>query len=222
LLDALKGSRFTTQPRAKFSATSARPRQSSRHVYPACVSLHLMAGPPHSTPSCSCGQQTARNTRTKSQLRAAFSSGNNASCLSKQSNASSPVQPAISRHFARRPIQGLVSTQHGSVLPVHSFSTYRDEGALSEIAIADYLSEQLPHSSTADLQAGSAQTQLLVTSSATHVHKKVLMVSCLFQFCVHSQSFADCADTCDLHNGLATSQHVVHSKMLAHLQLAAL
>ncbi|DBA81367.1 TPA: hypothetical protein ACH3X2_006968 [Trebouxia sp. C0005] len=131
-----------------------------------------MAGPPHSsTPSCSCGQQTARNPRNKSQLRAAFSSGNNTSYLGKKGNASSPIQPAISKHFTRRPIQGLVSTQHGSVLPVYSSSTYRDEGALSEVAIADCLCEQLPHSSTADVQAGSAQTQL-VTSSAPNVHKK--------------------------------------------------
>ncbi len=153
------------------------PRQSIRcHVYPAGVSLHLMAGPPHSSaPSCSCGQQTARNPRNKSQLRAAFSSGNNTSCLGKKNTASSPVQPAISKHFARRPIQGLVSTQHGSTLPVYSSTTYRDEGALSEITIADYLCEQLPHSSTADLRAGSAQTQL-VTSSAPNVHKKVLLV----------------------------------------------
>ena len=176
-LDALKvhGSRFTTQPRATLSATTARPRQSSRcRVYPAGVGLHLMAGPPHSNiPSCSCGQQTARNPRKKSQLRAAFSGGNNTSCLSRKRNATTPVQPAISKNTGRRPIQGLVPTQHGSVLPVHSFSTYRDEGALSEIAIADYLCEQLPHSSTADLRAGSAQTQL-VTSSAPTVHKKVL------------------------------------------------
>lgn len=135
-----------------------------------------MAGPPHSsTSSCFCGQQTARNPRKKSQLRAAFSSGTNTSCLSKKSNASTPVQPATSKHFARRPIQGLVSTQHGSVLPVYSSSTYRDEGALSEIAIADYLCEQLPYSSTADLRAGLAQTQL-VTSSTPNVHKKVLLV----------------------------------------------
>jgi len=207
-LDALKvqGSRFTSQPCATVSATSSHPRQSSRcHVYPAGVSLHLMAGPPHSSaPSCSCGQQTARNSQNKRQLRAAFSSGNNTSCLGKKRTASSPVQPAISKHFARRPIQGLVSTQHGSTLPVYSSSTYRDEGALSEIAIADYLCEQLLHSSTADLRAGSAQTQL-VTSSAPNVHRKVLLV----QSYVHSQIFAHCADAWNLDNGLATLQHVV-------------
>lgn len=185
-MDALKvqRSRFTTQALATSSATSARPRQSSRcHVYSAGVSLHLMAGPPHSsTPSCSCGQQTARNPRNKSQLRAAFSSGNNTSYLGKKGNASSPIQPAISKHFTRRPIQGLVSTQHGSVLPVYSSSTYRDEGALSEVAIADCLCEQLPHSSTADVQAGSAQTQL-VTSSAPNVHKKVLLVLIFTDIC---------------------------------------
>lgn len=147
------------------------------------MSLHLMAGPPHSSaPSCSCGQQTARNPRNKSQLRAAFSSGNNAFCLGKKGTASSPVQPAICRHFARRPIQGMVSTQHGSTLPVYSSSTYRDEGALSEIAIADYLCDQLPHSSTADLQAGSAQTRL-VTSPASSVHKKVLLVLSVTVIC---------------------------------------
>ena len=145
-------------------------------TYATGVSLHFMAGPPHSSaPSCSRGQQTARHPRNKSQLRAAFSGGNNTPCLGKKGNASSLVQPALNKHFARRPIQGLVSTQHGSVLPVYSSSTYRDEGALSEIAIADYLCEQLPHSNTADLRAGSLQTQL-VASSAPTVHKKVLLV----------------------------------------------
>ena len=172
-----------TAPCNGFSHICSSASASRCDTYPAGVSLHLMAGPPHSSaPSCSCGQQTARHPRNKSQLRAAFSSGNNTPCLGKKGNASSPVQPAISKHFARRPIQGLVSTQHASVLPVYSSSTYRDEGALSEIAIADYLCEQLPHSSTAGLRAGSVQTQL-VTSSAPNVHKKVLLVLAFTVIC---------------------------------------
>ncbi len=169
-----------------------------------------MAGPPHSAPSCSCGQQTARNPRNKSQLRAAFSSGNNASCPGKKGNPSSPVHPAISKRFARRPIQGLVSTQHGTVLPVYSSSTYRDEGALSEIAIADYLFEQPPHSSTAEVRAGSAQRQL-VTSSAPNVPKKVLPNQ-------SSQSFAHCADACNC----MTAYFAACCEMLAYLQATAL
>ena len=58
--------------------------------------------------------------------------------------------------------QTLVQTLHSSVLPAHSWRTYRDEGSLSELAIADYLLEERG-------RLGAAQTQTKLANAQPKV-----------------------------------------------------
>lgn len=116
----------------------------------------------------SCGQHTrARHIRHKRQLRTPFSGGSSTSCSLKRGKQSSIPQPAVSSLFAGKPAHTLIQGPQGSLQAVYSVSTYRDEGALSEISIADYLSENSRRSSKVDTKAGLAQTEV-VSSTSEH------------------------------------------------------
>lgn len=129
-----------------------------------------MAGPidlkaPDSYRSCGLHHR-ARHIRHKRQLRTPFSGGSSTSCSLKRRKQSTTPQPAVSNLFAGRPAHVLIQGPQGSLQVVYSVSTYRDEGALSEISIADYLSESSRRSSKVDTKAGPAQTKVVVSSTS--------------------------------------------------------
>ena len=163
IIQAQLDARFTTDRLTALPETLALsnvPHSSPAQVEKAGGGLHPMAiSLQADTPRATCGQGS-RQARKGDKSRAPFSCSTKAPCPlhAQTGKPCTTSQTATSRGFAGQSIHTLVQTQHSTVQPAHSCSTYRDEGSLSEITIADYLSDSALQSSRDGVQVEHAST----------------------------------------------------------------
>ncbi len=139
-----------------------------------------------------CGWQIARKARRGKQHRAPFSCGTKEASASQRGKQNKSLQIGVHGGFAGRDTQ--TQALHSSVQPAYSFSTYRDEGSLSEVAIADYLSGKAVQGTTAEVQAVCALT-LPAASDGVQIAHCIEVLQCLTRFfCVFVAAQDVCSD----------------------------